>query len=209
MTARTGEDTAFTEGAGLHLPPFCFSHGKEAPLSLAITTSAKPTLRPTIWRAALRKLALLGHAVMASKSMVPPTIWGRGCDRVVGWIKDVELSRAKAALEQQLARIIETANGHQAKGLPSGSPVYMALSEQATLTIDDFCARHGVERLTIEQEVPALRDLEALTHAPSLVARLTKGLGILFAGIIGALVIGCASGLVTTGYHWIVRLLVG
>jgi hypothetical protein len=178
-------------------------------LNPAIATSAKPMLPPTIWRTTLRKLALLSQAIMASKSMVPPTIWGRGCDRVVGWIKDMEVTRAKSALEQRLARIIETANGHQAKGLPSGSPAYGALYQQANLAIDEFCAGHGVERLAIEQEVPALRDLEVLTHAPSPVARLTKGLGILLAGILGALVIGCASGLVTTGYHWIVQLFVG
>jgi hypothetical protein len=167
-------------------------------------------LPPPNWGSIVRKLALWSQAILASaKSMLPPTIWDRGRDRVVGWLKDRELTWAKSTLEQQLARIIETANGHQAKGLPSGSAAFGALYQQATLTIDDFCARHGVERLTIEQEVPALRDLEALTHAPSPVARLTKGLGILIAGIIGALVIGCASGLVAAGYHWVVRLLIG
>jgi hypothetical protein len=167
-------------------------------------------LPPPNWGSIVRKLALWSQAILASaKSMLPATTWDRGRDRVVGWIKDLELTRAKSALEQRLARIIETANGHQAKGLPSGSPAYAALYRQANVTIDDFCARHGVEHLTIEQEVPALCDLEALTHAPSPVARLTNGLGILIAGILGALVVGCASGLVTTGYHWIVRLLVG
>ena len=106
-----------------------------------------------------------------------------------------------------MARIIETANAHEAKGLPHGSPAYVALQEHANRKIGDFCARHGVERLAIEQEVPVLRDLEALTQTPSLITRVAKGLGILLAGIIGAMAIGCAGGLVATGYHWIVRLL--
>ena len=55
---------------------------------------------------------------------LPPTIWDRGYDGAVGWFKGIRLSRAKSTLEQQLARIIETANGHQAKGLPTGSPAY-------------------------------------------------------------------------------------
>ena len=166
-------------------------------------------LPPRNWGSTIRKLVLWTHAILASaKSIVPPAIWDRGRDRVVSWVKDRELAWAKSTLEQRLARIIETANGHQAKGLPSGSPAYVALYQHANSKIDDFCARHGVERLAVEQEVPVLRDLEALTHAPSLVARLTKGLGILIAGIIGAIAVGCAGGLVATGYHWVVRLLI-
>ena len=33
------------------------------------------------------------------------------------------------ALERSLARIIETANGHRAKGLPKGSPAYIVLRD--------------------------------------------------------------------------------
>ena len=106
---------------------------------------------------------------------MPPTIWDRGRDRVVGWVKDQALTRAKRTLEDQLARIIETANAHEAKGLPHGSPAYVALQEHANRKIGDFCAKHGVERLAIEQEVPVLRDLEALTQTPSLITRVGQG----------------------------------
>ena len=175
-----------------------------------LSISANPTLRPPTWSSTLRKVALLSHAIVASaKSMVPPTIWARGRDRVVGWVKDRKLIWAKRTLEQQLARIVETANGHQAKGLPSGAPVYVALYQQANQKINDFCAEHRVERLTVEQEVPVLRDLEALTRASSLATKLNKGLAILIAGITGSMAIGCAGGLVAAGYHWVVRLLIG
>ena len=171
-------------------------------------TSVKRMLPSTTWAATISKVALLGQAIVASaKSTMPPTSWDRGRDRLAGWIKDQALTRAKRTLEEQLARIIETANAHEAKGLPHGSPAYLALQEHANQEIGDFCAKHGVERLAVEQEAPALRDLEALTHTPSLVARLIKGLGILLASIIGAIAIGCAGGLVATGYRLIVRLL--
>lgn len=161
------------------------------------------------WGSSVRRLVLWSQAVLASaRSIVPPTIWDRGRDRVVGWVKDRELTWAKRTLEQQLARIIETANGHRAQGLPSGSPAYVALSQQANLKIDAFCAKHSVERLAVEQEVPVLRDLDALTRAPSLAVRLTKGLAIVIAGITGAIAVGCAGGLVAAGYHWVVRLLI-
>ncbi len=177
-------------------------------MSQAITTSARRMLPSRNWGSTIRKLVLWTHAIVASaKSIVPPAAWDRGRDGVVSWVKDRELAWAKSTLEQRLARIIETANGHQAKGLPSGSPAYAALYEHANSSIDDFCARHAVERLAVEQEVPVLRELEALTHAPSPVARLAKGLGILVAGVIGAIVVGCAGGLASAGYHWVERLL--
>ncbi len=177
-------------------------------MSQVITTSAKRMLPSRNWGSTIRKLILWTHAIVASaKSIVPPAAWDRGRDRVVSWVKDRELAWAKSTLEQRLARIIETANGHQAKGLPSGSPAYAALYEHANTRIDDFCARHGVERFAVEQEVPVLRELEALTHAPSAAARLAKGLGIFIAGVITAIGVGCAGGLIATGYHWVMRLL--
>jgi len=171
-------------------------------------TSVKRILPSTTWAATVAKVAVMGQAILTpAKSTLPPTIWDRGRDRVVRWVKDQALTRAKRTLEDQLARIIETANAHEAKGLPAGAPAYRALQEHANHKIGDFCTRHGVDRLAIEQEVPVLRDLEALTQTPSLITRVAKGLGILLAGIIGAITIGCAGGLVATGYHWIVRLL--
>lgn len=169
--------------------------------------SVKRILPSRTWAATVTKVAVLGQAILTSaKSTLPPTIWDRGRDRVVGWVQAQALTRAKRALEDQLARIIETANAHEAKGLPHGSPTYRALQEHADRKIGDYCTRHGVDRLAIEQEVPVLRDLEALAQTPSLITRVAKGLGILLAGIIGAMAIGCAGGLVATGYHWVMRL---
>jgi hypothetical protein len=129
-------------------------------------------------------------------------------DKVVVSIKDWRFNRAKAALEHELARIIETADGHQAKHLPRGAPAYVALYQQASTTIDAFCVKHRVQRLSIEQEVPVLRELEQLTHPPPPGAAAVKGLGMVAATVFGAILLGCASGLVAAGYRWIVTLLV-
>ena len=139
---------------------------------------------------------------------LPPTVFDRAVDTVVTSIKDWRFNRAKAALEHELARIIETANGHQAKGLPAGSAAYVELHRQANIRIDAFCAKHGVNRLSIERDAPMLRELEHLTHVAPPCANVVKGVGILIAAVVGAILIGGASGLVSTGYHWVVTLLV-
>ena len=138
----------------------------------------------------------------------PPTAFDRAMDKIVRSFKDWRFNRAKAALEHELARLVETASGHQAKHLPTGAPAYVALYQQASTKIDAFCAKHRVERLSIERDAPVLRELEHLTHAAPPGASVVKGAGILIAVMVGAILIGGASGLVSTGYHWIVTLLV-
>ena len=138
---------------------------------------------------------------------LPPTVFDRAVEKVVVSIKDWRFNRAKAALEHELARIIETANGHQAKHLPTGAPAYVALYQQASTKIDAFCAKHRVERLSIERAAPALRELEHLTHVAPPGANVVKGLGLLIAVVVGAILLGGASGLVSAGHHWIVTLL--
>jgi hypothetical protein len=139
---------------------------------------------------------------------LPPTVFDRAVDKVVASVKGWRSNRAKAALEHELARIVETAGGHQAKRLPTGAPAYVALYAQAMNTIDAFCAKHHVDRLSIERDAPVLRELEHLTHVAPPGANLVKGAGVLLAVVVGAILIGCASGLVSTGYHWMVSLLV-
>jgi hypothetical protein len=139
---------------------------------------------------------------------LPPTVFDRAVDKVVISIRDWRFNRAKAALERELARIIETANGHRAKHLPPGAPAFVALHQQASTKIDAFCAKHHVERSSIERDAPVLRELEHLTHVAPPGANVVKGVGTLIAVAVGAILIGCASGLVSTGYHWMITLLV-
>jgi hypothetical protein len=139
---------------------------------------------------------------------LPPTVFERAADRFRALIKDRRFKRAKRKLEQELANVVETANGHQAKRLPAGAPAYVALATQANAAIDVFCTTHGVARLTIEKDIPVLRELERLAQPPSPAATAARGLGALTAVVVGAMLIGCLSGLVAMSYLWVVSLLV-
>ena len=60
------------------------------------------------------------------------------------------------SLERALAQIIETANGHRAKGLPKGAPAYCVLRDKADAKIQAFARRWDVDIATIEAQAPAL-----------------------------------------------------
>lgn len=138
---------------------------------------------------------------------VPPSIFDKAWNRAVAGTKNWRRNRAKGQLEKQLYNIIETANGHQAKGLPAGHPAYGELMREANGKIDEFCSQWEIDRLHVEKEVPALRDLQALTVAPHPAAKVIQGVAVLIAVVVGAILIGCASGLIASGYHWTVGLL--
>jgi hypothetical protein len=114
--------------------------------------------------------------------------------------------RDQESLEKALARIIETANGHRAKGLPKGSPAYFALRDKATAKINTFCKKWNVDPTVIEAEAPALREMYALTipdkQAPAGIKMFAAFLG----GILSLILIGEASGLVNAGHNWVMHL---
>jgi hypothetical protein len=114
--------------------------------------------------------------------------------------------RDQEALEKALARIIETANGHQAKGLPKGSPAYFALRDKATAKIDTFCKKWNVDRTVIEAEAPALREMYALTIPDKQAPASLKLLAAFLGGILSLVLIGAASGLVNVGHNWVMHL---
>jgi hypothetical protein len=112
------------------------------------------------------------------------------------------------ALERSLARIIETANGHRAKGLPKGSLAYRVLAETADAKIQVFTTKWSVDVATIEAQAPALADLHDLCvpdkQMPAGVKLLVGLLGI----IASLMLLGAASGLVHAGHDWVIRLIV-
>ena len=149
----------------------------------------------------------MNHAHHAASPAV--TIWSRPWAQVVGWIDTVRRAHGRRRLDDHLAQILETAGGHQSKGLPAGAPAYVALYDRAGRAIDAFCAHHGVDRLSVEQDVPALRELEHLTHAPAPLAGPTKAVSLLLGGALGAILLGSVGGLIAVGYHWMVHALIG
>jgi hypothetical protein len=121
--------------------------------------------------------------------------------------KAMQLKRDQAALESALARIIETVNSHKAKGKPDGSAVYLELRDTAFAKVEQFCAKHNVDRLSIEAQIPALSDLNARCIAKKKTPLGVQLIAALLGGIVTLLLIGMASGLVSAGHNWVMHLL--
>jgi hypothetical protein len=109
------------------------------------------------------------------------------------------------ALERSLARIIETANGHRAKGLPKGSPAYFVLRDKAHAKIRAFARKWDVDIATIEAQAPALADLDKLCIPDKQVPTGLKLLAALLGTILSLVLLGAASGLVHAGHDWVMR----
>jgi len=131
----------------------------------------------------------------------------RSSDVLMAQLGSWRRSRDQDALERSLARIIETANGHQAKGIPKGSMVYFALRDKADSKIDAFCRKWRVDRSVIEAEAPSLKDLHALCIADKQTPAAVKALACLLGGILTMLLIGAASGIIHAGHNGVLHLL--
>jgi hypothetical protein len=112
------------------------------------------------------------------------------------------------SLERALAQIIETANGHRAKGLPKGSPAYFVLRDKATAKVEVFARKWDVDIATIEAQAPALADLDTLCIPDKQVPAGLKLLAALLGTILSLVLLGAASGLVHAGHDWVMRLIV-
>ena len=109
------------------------------------------------------------------------------------------------ALERSLARIIETANGHRAKGLPKGSPAYFVLRDKADAKIQAFARKWDVDIATIEAQAPALADLDTLCIPDRQIPAGLRLLAALLGTILSLVLLGVASGLVHAGHDWVMR----
>ena len=112
------------------------------------------------------------------------------------------------SLERALARIIETANGHRAKGLPKGSPAYFVLRDKADAKIQVFARKWGVDIATIKAQAPALADLDSLCVPDKQIPAGLKLLAALLGTILSLVLLGAASGLVHAGHDWVMRFVV-
>ena len=109
------------------------------------------------------------------------------------------------ALERSLARIIETANGHRAKGLPKGAPAYVVLRDKADARIQTFAMKWGVDIAIIKAQAPALADLDSLCVPDTQIPAGLKLLAALLGTILSLVLLGVASGLVHAGHDWVMR----
>jgi hypothetical protein len=135
-----------------------------------------------------------GFRKMGARSLSTVNIWRRHQDQ--------------SALERSLARIIETANGHRAKGLPKGSPAYLVLRDRAKAKIQVFSMKWSVEAAIIEAQAPALADLHDLCVPDKPIPAGTKLLVGVLGTILFLLLLGAASGLIHAGHDWVMRIAV-
>jgi hypothetical protein len=112
------------------------------------------------------------------------------------------------SLERALAQIIETANGHRAKGLPKGSPAYLVLRDNAKAKVKVFAMKWDVDITVVEAQAPALADLESLCIPDKQVPAGLKLLATLLGTILSLVLLGAASGLVHAGHDWVMRFVV-
>ena len=125
----------------------------------------------------------------------------RGISAVNIWRRHQDQS----ALEKALARIIETANGHRAKGLPKGSPAYIVLRETADARIQVFSSKWSVDVAVVKAQAPALADLDSLCVPDTQIPTGLKLLAILLGTILSLMLLGAASGLVHAGHDCVMR----
>jgi len=126
---------------------------------------------------------------------------------ILGQVKTWRRNRAQESLEAFLAKVIETANGHQTKGTPKGSPVYFALCEKADTRIDAFCRKWNVDRSVIEAEAPNLKELQTLCIPDKETPVAIKLLAGLLGGALCLVLVGAASGLIHAGHNLIMHLI--
>ena len=131
----------------------------------------------------------------------------RSSDVLMAHVGSWRRSRDQDVLERSLARIIETANGHQAKGMPKGALVYFALRDKADAKIEAFCQRWNVDRSVIEAEAPSLKDLRELCIPDKQMPVALKAVACLLGGILTMLLIGAASGIIHAGHNGVLHIL--
>jgi hypothetical protein len=74
-------------------------------------------------------------------------------------------------LEASLASLVEAARGHEAHGVPAGSPQYLVLYQQSERLITDYCQRWRRTADQLNAELPALGRLRRLAEPPLRQAR--------------------------------------
>jgi len=115
--------------------------------------------------------------------------------------------RAKESLESELANIIDTANGHRAKGVSRGADVFLTLESKANDKIAGFANKWGVSESDVRAQAPALNDLHQLTVPDSSTPAGVKLIAGIIAGIGLLMIIGFSSGVIQAAHDWALRLL--
>jgi hypothetical protein len=116
---------------------------------------------------------------------------------------------ARRDLEAHLAALLDASRGHEAHGVPPGSPLYLVLYQQSERLINGYCERWQVTTEQLNAELPALGRLRELAEPP---LRKTPTINItlmLLAAMAIAFALGLAAAFLRLGYHLIAYHLIG
>jgi hypothetical protein len=127
-----------------------------------------------------------------------------GISKFNAWRKSIEQN----SLEKALAHIIETANGHRAKGLPRGAPAYVVLRDKADSKIQTFALKWRVDKAIIKAQAPALADLDRLCVPDKVIPTGIKLLVGLLGAILSLVLLGAASGLISAAHDWVMHIVI-
>jgi hypothetical protein len=116
---------------------------------------------------------------------------------------------ARRDLEAHLAALLDASRGHEAHGVPPGSPQYLVLYQQSERLIDGYCERWQVTPDQLNAELPALGRLRQLAEPPLRKAPTVSATLILLAGMAIAFALGLAAAFVRLGYQLIGRYFIG
>jgi len=136
----------------------------------------------------------------------PESFWGTVTSRATGAIQNLRKKRALNSLEGELAQILRTANAHKTKGKKPGHAVYQELAARADSKINTFCQQWNVSRTSVDTQVPALRDLFALTVAAANPPLALKAILVWFGAIFACIAVGFIAALVSVGFHGTIQL---
>jgi len=104
-------------------------------------------------------------------------------------------------LEASLVSLLQAANGHEARGLAPGSPLYLLLHRESQLLIAAYCDRWHVNRDQLYAELPALAKLDQLAQPRPPRATVSKVVLAILAAFALSVFIGIAGAFIRLGYH--------
>jgi hypothetical protein len=108
---------------------------------------------------------------------------------------------AKRSLESDLASIVRTVGGHKRNKVPAGASQYRSLWHIADQKVDFFCVAFRADRLEIEAQIPALKELCDLAQTPNASKKAIKIVGSLVTGVVVFSLSGFAAGIIQWLFH--------
>jgi len=125
-----------------------------------------------------------------------------------GLYKSVILGWHWRQLKWAVVTASEAAQGHEANGLPPGSPEFKTLHDEIVAKVLAYSKESGDSVDMLKARLPALCAMERLANSTSTAPRNKAGMavGIFLVAVLGTIGIGALIGLGAGTAHWIAHL---